>query len=228
MFVKICGVTAPDDALLTAGLGADAVGLNFVPSSVRLITSSVAMDIVRRLPPEVLAVGVFRNERRERVVQLANEIGLRVVQLHGEEPPEDVAWIGERVPNVIRALPAAALARYDLDGCGPVRLMVDAPEPGSGKPFDWERLAADPPDRRFVLAGGLDADNVADAIRLLRPWGVDVASGVESRPGVKDPVKMQRFIAAARSVALSDDRDEPTDGSLFDQPFDWEESTPWP
>ncbi len=224
MFVKICGVTTPDDALLAAGLGADAVGLNFVPASPRLITARLATDIVRRLPPEVLTVGVFRNERRERVVQIANEVGFRVVQLHGDESPDDVAWVGERVPNVIRALSAASLDRYDLDACGPVRLLVDAPEPGSGKAFDWERLAAAPPDRPYLLAGGLDPDNVVEAIRLLRPWGVDLASGVESRPGVKDPVKLQRFIAAARSVAPSDFYDEPTAGSLFD----WEDPTPWP
>ena len=224
MFVKICGVTSPDDALLAAGLGADALGLNFVPSSGRLITARAATDIVRRLPPEVLTVGVFRNDRRERVVQIANEVGLRAVQLHGDETPDDVAWIGERVPNVIRALPAAALGRYDLDGCGSVRLLVDAPEPGSGVAFDWERLAADPPDRPYLLAGGLTPDNVVGAIELLRPWGVDLASGVESRPGVKDPVKLQRFIAAVRSVAPSDDDNEPLAGS----PFDWEDPTPWP
>ena len=223
MFVKICGVTTPDDALLAAGLGADALGLNFFAASPRLITTRVATDIVRRLPPEVLSVGIFRNERRERVVQIANDVGLRAVQLHGDESPEDVAWVGERVPNVIRALSAASLDRYDLDACGPVGLLVDAPEPGSGKPFDWERLAAAPPDRRFLLAGGLHPDNVVEAITLLRPWGVDTASGVESRPGVKDPVLLQRFIAAARSVAPSDLYDEPTAGSLFD----WEDPTPW-
>ena len=226
--MKICGVTSPDDALLAAGLGADAVGLNFVPSSVRLVSTSVAADIVRRLPPEVLTVGVFRNERRERVVQVANELGLRVVQLHGEEAPADVAWVGERVPSVIRALPAASLDRYDLDGCGPVRLLVDSPEPGSGQPFDWERLAADPPDRPYILAGGLNPENIVGAIQLLRPWGVDLASGVESRPGVKDPVKMQRFIAAARSVAPSGDSEQSDSGSLFATPFNWEESSSWP
>lgn len=224
VFVKICGVTTPEDALLAAGLGADALGLNFFPGSSRLITTRVANDIIRRLPPEVLTVGIFRNERRDRVVQIANEVGLRAVQLHGDEPPDDVAWVGERIPNVIRALSVGGLARYDLDACGPVRLLLDAPEPGSGKPFDWEHLAASPPDRPYLLAGGLHPDNVADAIRLLHPWGVDLASGVESRPGVKDPVKLQRFIAAARSVAPSDLYHEPTAGSLFD----WEDPTPWP
>lgn len=200
VYVKICGVTTSDDALLAAGLGADALGLNFVAASPRLISTRVASEIVRRLPPEVLTVGVFRNERPERVVKIANEVGLRAVQLHGEEPPDEVSWVGERIPNVIRALSAESLHRYDLDACGSVQLLVDAPEPGSGKPFDWERLAVDPPDRAFLLAGGLHPDNVEDAIRLLRPWGVDVASGVEASPGVKDPVLLQRFIAAARSA----------------------------
>ncbi len=224
MFVKICGVTNPEDALLAAGLGADCVAFNFYPGSTRHVSTTAAAEMVRRLPPEILTAGVFRNERRERVVQIANEVGLRAVQLHGDEKPDDVAWVGERVPNVIRALSAGVLDRYDLDACGPVRLLVDAPEPGSGKPFDWERLAADPPDRPYILAGGLRPENVADAIRLLRPWGVDVASGVESRPGVKDPVKVQRFINAARSVAPSGDHDV----STADSPFDWEDRTPWP
>lgn len=224
VFVKICGVTTADDALLAGGLGADAVGLNFVPSSKRLISVAVARDIVRRLPPEVLCVGVFRNDDRERVVKITNEVGMRVAQLHGDESPDDVAWIGARVPSVIRALSAESLARYDLDACGPTRLMIDAPEPGSGVTFDWDRLAADPPQRPYILAGGLHPGNVAGAIRLLEPWGVDVASGVEARPGVKDPVKVQRFIAEARSVAPSDDVDGPTSGS----PFDWEDQAPWP
>lgn len=223
MFVKICGVTTPDDALLAAGLGADAVGLNFVPSSSRRISEAVAVDIARRLPPEILTVGIFRNEQRDRVVRLTNELGLRVAQLHGEEGPDDVAWVAERVPAVIRALPAVALDRYDLDACGPVRLLVDAPEPGSGKAFDWEQLAADPPDRRYLLAGGLHPDNVVDAIRLLQPWGVDVASGIEARPGVKDPVLMQRFINAARSVQRSPLGDGPTADPSFDtkDPLSW-------
>ncbi len=220
--MKICGITTPDDALLAAGLGANAVGLIFATST-RRVNAAGAKDIVRRLPPEVLTVGVFRNERRERVVETANQVGLRVVQLSGSETPADVAWIGERVPNVIRALSAAELPHYDLDACGPTRLMIDSPEPGSGEVFDWERLAADPPERAFILAGGLNPENVVGAIQLLRPWGVDVASGLEARPGIKDPVKMQRFIAAARSVTLSDSSDEPMAGS----PFDWEDQTPW-
>ncbi len=214
-FVKICGITNEADALVAAGLGADAVGMIFAASS-RRITSGVARDIVRRLPPEILTVGVFRNERRDRVVEVANTIGLRAVQLHGHESPEDTRWIAERVPSVIKAFAAGDPALRRHEEYGPVRILVDSPEPGSGKPFDWERLGAEPIGAPFVLAGGLDHDNVARAIELLQPWGVDVATGVESKPGHKDPVKIRRFIAAARSVPRSVVREvgQPA-------PFDW-------
>ena len=153
-FVKICGITSVDDALLAAGLGADAVGLIFAASS-RRVTAGQARDIVRRLPAGIISVGVFRNERRDRVVEIAITIGLRAVQLHGHESPEDTAWVAERVPNVFKAFAAGdpALARA-LD-YAPARPLIDSPEPGSGKPFDWERLAADRPTFPFVLAGGL-------------------------------------------------------------------------
>lgn len=202
MFVKICGITNEDDALLAAGLGADAVGMIFAASS-RRITSGVARDIVRRLPPEILTVGVFRNERKERVVEIANTIGLRAVQLHGHESPDDTKWIAERVPAVIKAFAAGepALARHR--DYGQVRLLVDSPEPGSGETFDWDRLRAQPIGAPFLLAGGLHHENVAKAIDLLEPWGVDVATGVESSPGHKDPTKMRLFIANARAAARS-------------------------
>lgn len=200
-FVKICGITSVDDALLAAGLGADAVGLIFAASS-RRVTAGQARDIVRRLPPGIVSVGVFRNERREKVVEVANTIGLRAVQLHGHESPEDTAWIAERVPNVFKAFAAGDPALRRAEGYAPARALIDSPEPGSGKPFDWERLALERPEFPFVLAGGLRPDNVAAAVELLQPWGVDVASGVEARPGVKDPVALRTFIAAARSVPL--------------------------
>lgn len=223
MFVKICGVTNVEDALLAAGLGADAVGLNFVASSQRRITANTAKEIVRRLPPEVLSVGIFRDERKERVVSAANQIGLRVVQLHGHESPEETRWVAERIPNVIRAFSAGSPELKRLNEFGEIQLLLDSPQPGSGKPFDWSRLAGDPPSLPYILAGGLTPDNLGEAVAMLEPWGVDVASGVERSPGVKDPVKMQRFIATARSVAPSD-RDEPRDGDqIFGGPFDWED-----
>lgn len=200
MFVKICGITSEDDALLAAAMGADAVGLVFAASS-RRISSGRARDVVRRLPPEVLSIGVFRNERKERVVEIANTIGLRGVQLHGHETPEDTIWINERVPAVIKAFAASdpSLARYEA--YGDVQLLIDSPEPGSGKTFDWDELSRSNLGRPFILAGGLSPTNVADAIATVQPWGVDVSSGVEARPGVKDPVKVQRFIAAAKNLS---------------------------
>ena len=225
MFVKICGVTDAEDALLAAGLGADAIGVNFVASSVRRVSPSTARDVIRKLPPEVLTVGIFRNHPRERVVKTFNEVGLRAVQLHGDETIDDVRWIAERVPNVIRALPAAALGSIDLAELASVPLLIDSPEPGSGAPFDWTQLAADPPNRPFILAGGLTPENLAEAIGLLEPWGVDVASGVESAPGRKDPVAMRRFIATARSMAPSGIDDDRSRGPRSGSPFDWEIET---
>jgi phosphoribosylanthranilate isomerase len=215
-WVKICGVTTVDDALLSAGLGADAVGLNFYPPSPRCITVDTARDIVRRVPPEVLSVGVFRNESRERVVDIANTVGLRVVQLHGHENAEDTRWVAERVPALIRAFGVDDPGLVSGDHYGRHRLMVDAPSPGSGKTFDWGVLAQRLAGRPYILAGGLHPDNVATAIRGLQPWGVDVASGVEESPGRKDPAKVRRFVAAAREADPTPvDRDGPLLGLGF-------------
>ena len=230
MFVKICGVTTVEDALLAAGLGADALGLNFFPGSTRRIGRETARDIVRRVPPEVLSVGIFRNERRERVVEVANTVGLRAVQLHGDESPEDTRWVGERVPALIRAFAIDDPALVSSADYGPHRLMVDSPRPGSGKAFDWDLVDQRVGDRTYILAGGLDPDNVTEAIERLAPWGVDVASGVEAGPGRKDPAKVRKFLAAARSAESGRRRSRPVpspgptgptpDGA---RPFDWEE-----
>lgn len=224
MFVKICGVTMVDDALLAAGLGADAIGLNFWSGSTRRIGLEVARDIVRRLPPEVISVGIFRNERRDRVVEVANTVGLRAVQLHGAESPEDTRWVGERVPAVIRAFGIDDPALVSGGDYGPHRLMIDSPMGGSGETFDWGLIEQRVADRAYILAGGLRPDNVAQAIELLAPWGVDVASGVESSPGRKDPAKVRKFLAAVRAAAPGEtiagtgaaNPDRP-------RPFDWED-----
>lgn len=224
VFVKICGITDPEDALLAAGLGADAVGLVFAASP-RRVGTGAARDIIRRLPPEILAVGVFRNERRERVVELANTIGLRAVQLHGHESPEDTRWVAERVPAVIRAFSVRDPALVSGADYGPHRLLIDSPSPGSGQVFDWSAVDRVADGRPFILAGGLDPDNVADAVDLVEPWGVDVSSGVEASPGRKDPAKVRKFIQAARRAAERRSRwavdrfEDP--GPLFtDEPWD--------
>ncbi len=223
MFVKICGVTRVDDALLAAGMGADAVGMIFAASR-RRIAVAEARDIVRRLPPEVTPVGVFRNESRERVAETANSLGLGAVQLHGSESPEDTRWVAARVPVVIRAFAATDPALLDVDAYGPVQLLIDSETPGSGEVFDWAVLEGAPPHRPYILAGGLDPTNVADAVRSVRPWGVDVSTGVESSPGRKDPAKVRAFIAAAREAAPNPDHERL---EAAHQPVDRGEDATW-
>ena len=221
VFVKICGITNEDDALLAVAMGADALGLNFAPGSRRRVTVETARDIVKRLPSGTITVGIFRDERPERVVEVVNQVGLTGAQLHGREPISEVRWVRQRVQFVIQAFAAGdpALAAA-ANGPADV-ILVDSPDPGSGRLFDWKLAEGAPGGIRLLIAGGLTADNVGDAIRRLRPWGVDVATGVESSPGRKDPRKLRRFIEAAHAVGddvADDDRPPvPVDG-----PYDWE------
>jgi phosphoribosylanthranilate isomerase len=217
VFVKICGMTREDDALLAVALGADAVGFVFAPSP-RQISATHARDIARRLPPEMLTVGVFRDELPQRVVRICHETGLRAAQLHGRETAEDTRWIRARVPVVIKAFAAGDPELDRADHYGADAVMVDSHAPGSGEVFDWSLAEGAPSGRRFILAGGLTPENVADAIERVRPWGVDVASGVESAPGHKDPRKLRDFIRAARAAAP-----RPYAGDEDDMPYDWEE-----
>lgn len=200
MFVKICGITNEDDALFAVAMGADAVGFVFAPSP-RQVAPQLVYDITRRLPPEVLTVGVFRDEHPSRVVQIAHRSGVKAVQLHGRETPEQTIEVARSIRWVIKAFPAGAPQVATADRYGTDLVLLDAPNPGSGKVFDWG-LAGDVPEGlRVVLAGGLDPDNVADAVAAVEPWGVDVSSGVEASPGRKDPTKVRRFVAAARAAA---------------------------
>ena len=217
MFVKICGTTSEEDALLAVAMGADAVGFIFAPS-LRQVTPALAADIVKRLPREVLTVGVFRDEAPARVVEIVNGAGLRAAQLHGHESADQARWVRERVPFVIQAFPAGgsvvARARdYQVDA-----VMIDAPQPGSGQVFDWSMADGVPDGMRLVLAGGLNPRNVAAAIARVHPWGVDVATGVESAPGRKDPSRVRAFVAAAKAAA--DETYDPADRG----PYDWEEA----
>jgi phosphoribosylanthranilate isomerase len=216
VFVKICGVTTEEDALLAVAMGADAVGFNFVPSSPRFLATARAADIAKRLPPEILTVGVFRDVAPARVVELTNQAGLRAAQLHGHETIEETRWVRERVPVVIKVFPGGdpALARAAEYGADVV--MLDSASPGSGQVFDWSLAEGAPSGLRILLAGGLTADNVAEAIDRVRPWGVDVASGVESAPGIKDPARLRRFIHAANAATPVDYH-----GREDARPFDW-------
>ncbi|MEY2467576.1 MAG: phosphoribosylanthranilate isomerase, partial [Actinomycetota bacterium] len=194
MFVKVCGITNEDDALLAVAMGADAIGFTFAPSP-RQVTASAVADIVKRLPNDVMTVGVFRDEAPERVVETIHRAGLRGAQLHGHETREVTWWVGERIPFVIKAFVAGDRGVADASGFRASAILLDAPSPGSGEVFDW-RLADGVPDRsRLIIAGGLGPDNVAAAIAATHPWGVDVATGVEASKGRKDPRLLRAFIA---------------------------------
>ncbi len=224
MFVKICGTTSEEDALLAVAMGADALGFVFAPSP-RMVSPAKVADIVKRLPREILTIGVFRNEAPERVVAIVNQAGLGGAQLHGRETVEHALFVRQRVRFLLKAFPAgdpdvAKSAEYLADA-----IMVDSQSPGSGKVFDWA-LAEVPSGIRLMLAGGLTTANVGAAIAQVHPWGVDVATGVEASPGRKDPRKLRNFIVAARAAAhTADDTDPATDGDdeLVDEadlPFD--------
>ena len=200
MFVKICGTTSEEDALLSVALGADAVGFVMAPSP-RQVTASVVSDIVKRLPVEVMTVGVFRGDDPRRIVEQVLTSGVRAVQLHGQESAEDVAFIRSKLPlTIIKAFPAGSSLVEKADAFHADIVLLDAPNPGSGQVFDW-RLADGVPDGvKLMIAGGLNPINVADAIEAVQPWGVDVVSGVEASPGRKDPRKLREFIQNARSA----------------------------
>lgn len=234
MFVKVCGTTTEEDALLAVAMGADAVGFIFAPST-RQVAPAHVRDIARRLPPEVLTVGVFRDEAPERVVEIVHAARLRAAQLHGRERPEDVRWVRERVGVVIKSFGAGDPAVAGAGAYGADAVLVDNPRPGSGRTFDWSLAEDVPRNLRLVLAGGLHADNVGAAIARVHPWGVDVTTGVEAVPGHKDPRRLRAFIAAAKAAELAggrhDDAEHHVAGhhdavqALLDgAPYDWQES----
>jgi phosphoribosylanthranilate isomerase len=217
MFVKICGVTSEEDALLAVAMGADAIGFVFAPSS-RQVGAGRVRDIVRRLPPDVLTVGVFRDESAQRVVEICNTVGLRAAQLHGHETVEQTRTVRSKLSFVIKGFPAGDPALDRADEFGADAILIDSHAPGSGEMFDWSLAEGAPSNRRVILAGGLTPENVAEAIERVRPWGVDVSSGVELEPGRKDARKVRDFVRNARAAAprrYQGDEDE--------RPFDWEE-----
>jgi phosphoribosylanthranilate isomerase len=224
VFVKVCGITTGDDALLAVAMGADALGFVFAPGSPRQLCPTAAREIVAHLPVgEVLTIGVFRDERPEQVVEIVNTVGLKGAQLHGREPLSDVRYIRERVGLVIQGF-AAGDPAISSAGDGPADLvLIDAPGGGTGKVFDWSLAEGAPAGTRLLLAGGLTADNVAEAIKQVRPWGVDVSSGVETMPGSgrKDPRKLRRFVEAAKEAGERLVGGGWTAGS--DSPYDWQD-----
>jgi phosphoribosylanthranilate isomerase len=200
MFVKICGITTEDDALFAVAMGADAVGFVFAPST-RQVAAQQVYDITRRLPPEILTVGVFRDEHPDRVIDTVNRSGVKAAQLHGHETPAMVADVAAGVRWVIKAVVAGTPDAAMADRFGTDLIMVDAATPGSGSVFDWALIDDLPTGPRYILAGGLTPDNVAMAVARVLPWGVDVSTGVERSPGRKDPLKVKAFIERARAAA---------------------------
>ncbi len=212
--IKVCGVTSAEDALGAVEAGADAVGINFFPGSTRFVPPSLAQPIVKALGDRATAVAVFVNERPETIEAICGSLEIRVVQMSGHESADSLAGI--RYP-VIKAVHLSAGAGLDsLVGypCG--AFLLDAAVPGeyggTGRCLDWQalgRMIGGPyirvgdggsagTGRPWLLAGGLTPENVAEAIRTARPYGVDVASGVEKGPGKKDPGKMKAFVDRAR------------------------------
>ncbi len=198
--VKICGVTRLEDALAAVRLGADALGFNFWPGSRRFIAPAVAKVIIRQLPPLVTSVGVFVDPTHDEAVAAAAISGVQVIQLHGGESP--VFCRSFQLP-VLKAIPVggpealAALEPY----AGLAGFLLDAPSTGhggSGQPCHWPTAHEMAGRAQVILAGGLHPGNVAEAIAAVHPYGVDVASGVEQSPGVKDHELLARFLRAAK------------------------------
>ncbi|HXG10630.1 MAG TPA: phosphoribosylanthranilate isomerase [Gemmataceae bacterium] len=210
--VKICGITSEADGQLAAQLGADAIGLNFYPPSPRHVEPAAAARILRALPPFVEAVGLFINQPLRQVCQTLQPLGrIRVIQWYGEQRELSDPYPFQLIPafNVRDANSLLEITRY-LDLCRglgrlPAAILADASVPGqyggTGRTAPWNLLADFRPEVPLILAGGLTPENVAEAVRIVRPYAVDVASGVESAPGRKDPEKMRRFIASAREAA---------------------------
>ena len=201
--IKICGLTNLPDALAALEAGADALGFMFYAPSPRHITSAQAAEIIRALPPFVTKVGVFVNSPAEIIRATLAECALDVLQFHGDESPADCRRFGRpaikafrvRDAESLRALPAYAQETWLLDS------FVPGAPGGTGTRFNWE-LAAAARERggRIILAGGLTAENVAAAVRQVRPYAVDVSSGVESAPGQKDARRLREFITQARGA----------------------------
>lgn len=205
--VKICGITGPEQAHAIADLGADALGINFWPGSKRYLAPAQAAAWLPALLPRTAVVAVLVNPEPELIDHLAAEPLAHLLQLHGDESPAAVGRLMERGFDVLKALQVRDRASLDAIGDYPCRtLLLDAHNPGSygggGTPFPWELFTAARerfPDKTLILSGGLTPANVAEAVRQTRPAAVDVASGVESAPGIKDLAQVAAFIAAARS-----------------------------
>jgi phosphoribosylanthranilate isomerase len=200
--IKICGVTSAEQALSCVEAGADAVGVNFVPSSVRRVNVETAAAIARAVGAKALVVAVVAGMTVDAMRALREATGAGCLQLHGDESADDVATL---LPHAYKAVRVATRGDVETAGAMPgeyvlVDAKVEGALGGTGHAFDWSLVVDLAARRRLVLAGGLTAENVKRAVEMVRPWCVDVASGVESAPGLKDPAKVRAFVEAVRSA----------------------------
>jgi phosphoribosylanthranilate isomerase len=200
--VKICGITNIADALHASACGADALGFVFYPGSPRFVDPDRARRIIAELPPMLTTVGLFVNQSPARIREMVEFCGLNTVQLHGEEEPDQCSYPPCRVIKALRlkdGMDESVFSAYRVSA-----LLLDAYVPdqfgGTGQCCDWARATEIASRHRVILAGGLNPENVSDAVRQVRPYGVDVSSGVEKSPGQKDPEKVATFIRMAREL----------------------------
>jgi phosphoribosylanthranilate isomerase len=199
--VKICGITRPGDALAAAQAGADAIGLVFYPTSPRYLGTERAVEIRDALPPFVQTVALFVNPDAAQVAQVLGRVRPSMLQFHGEETPEFCAQFGMPFVKAVRVKPGVDALEYLRPFSRAAAWLFDSHVPeygGVGESFDWALVPVT--ERSVILSGGLSQANVAEAIRRVRPWGVDVSSGVESAKGIKDAAKIAAFIAEVRNA----------------------------
>jgi phosphoribosylanthranilate isomerase len=203
--VKICGITNWTDARRAVEAGAQFLGFNFYRPSPRYIRPAAARRIIRRLPDGITAVGVFVNESEANMLAIARRVGLDYLQLHGDEPPEQVARLKREIPVIKAVRVRDSFRPKQLDSLGRASaILLDGFDArrhgGTGKTFNWNLARGSNGSRRIFLAGGLTPENVAEAIRVARPYAVDVCSGVEARPGRKDPARIVALMWAVKAA----------------------------
>ncbi len=200
--VKICGLTRPEDVLTAVDAGADAIGFVFYPPSPRNVTIERAAELVALVPPFVATVGLFVNAAPAMVRTVLERVPLQLLQFHGDEHEADCANHGRPWIKAARVRPGLDLVEFCTSHPSATGILLDAfvdGYGGGGKTFDWS-LIPQGLGRRLVLSGGLDPDNVTDAVRRVRPWAVDVSSGVESGKGIKDAARIAAFITGVRNA----------------------------
>ncbi len=201
--IKICGITNLDDALAAADAGADALGFNFYKKSPRYIEPEKATEIIAQLPPLMMPVGIFVNEREDRIREIQHMTCIQAIQLHGDETPEFCQRFENRVIKAFQVKDKEslkAMAHYRV-GAFLLDSYQEGIRGGTGTTFDWHLAVVAKTFGKIILAGGLTPENVAEAVKLVQPYAVDVAGGVEREKGIKDHAKLKKFIAEVRRAS---------------------------